>query len=422
MIPYKKKQFANGITLYTHHTEHNPLVCLEMMIQGGATDFHHQGVANLALNCLFKGSRSQSHTAFASQLENLGANLNFHCSPTAHTLRLEVLNSYFLPAFQLVWKALQQPCFAPEEVAKEKQMVISQLKTARENPAYLAQQRFIHHIYGQHATSLDLEGKPAFLNTCTPSLLHHFHQQYYVPSNLILSMSGNLSNYLYAAFCEALSDFETAVSSPPALEHFSEEDLPPIRSYQEHISTSEKEQCIVIMGHKGIRRMHPDFTALTVLDVLMSQGPGFSSRLPQRLREAEGLVYYLDFGTTQGAHLYPGVVQTYIECSPAKVNRCLQLIQEELERVQTTPISNETLQHVKSYLKGQLAFCFETHSQRAHYFLQRHRFHWSDNHLENYVKDIEEMTPDTLQRVARIHIKPQRQTLITAGSRSPLSC
>lgn len=399
-----------GLILYTHLNPKTPLVCVEICIQSGSLKESQPGEANLMLACLFKGSKHLSHRHFSHQLESLGGSLNLRCTPTAQYIRLEVLGFHLKSAFELIWDALHYPLFLIEEIEKEKSLLLSQLKNAEESPAYLAQNAFLKHIYGDSAQALLVDGTPEAVKSLSQDNLIRFHQQHYTLNNMIISVSGHFSEAIQTLIKPTTSEKKTPqkLTFPPL-------NLPEASAYQTHIQTPDKDQCVVLIGHMGIQRSDPDFMALMVLDILLGQGPGFSSRLPQLLRDKHGLVYHLSFSATQNAHLYPGIMQTYLECSPDKVGQCLNLVQQELERICTETISQEELHTIQDYLQGQLYFCFETNAQRCSYFLHKHIFQWAPHHLSDYVKQLQSLTPEALKSTAQRHFKLKNQTLVTAG-------
>lgn len=399
-----------GLILYTHFNPKTPLVCLEICIQSGSLKESQPGEANLMLACLFKGSQQLSHRDFSHQLESLGGSLSLRCTPTAQYIRLEVLSIYLKNAFELIWDALHHPVFLIEEIEKEKSLLLSQLKNAEESPAYLAQHAFLKHVYGNSAQALLVDGTPDAVKNLSQDHLIAFHHQHYTLDNMIISIAGHFSENI-----QSLIQPKTPQKKSPQAFHFPPLHLPKASAYQTHIQTPDKDQCVVLMGHVGIKRSDPDFMALMVLDILLGQGPGFSSRLPQILRDQHGLVYHLSFSATQNAHLYPGIMQTYLECSPDKVGQCLALVQQELERICTEVVTATELQTIQDYLQGQLYFCFETNAQRCSYFLHKHLFQWSPHHLSNYVKQLHSITPEALKNAAQKHFKLKDQTLITAG-------
>lgn len=415
-----KYRCKDGLTLYTHINPKTPLTCIEICIQSGSLHETKIGQANLMLACLLKGSQTTSHPDFSQALESLGGSLSLRCTPSAQYIRIEVLSHYSTQAFSLVWEALQTPAFLPSEIKKEKDLIISQLKNAKESPAYLAQRSFLQNIYGAIAPALLVDGTPQSLQQITREDLLAYHHQYYQPENMVIAISGDHPEQVRDVFAVTATEDVYQPQNPQVpTEQFPQ--ISDAKAHYEHVKTPDKDQCVVLMGHLGISRLHSDFMPMMILDVLLGQGPGFSSRLPQVLRDQQGLVYHLSFSGTQNAHLYPGMVQTYLECSPHKVKTCIELVNTELQKVCEIPVSTQELSTIQNYLQGQLYFCFETNAQRCSYFLHRHIFGWPENHLAAYVNQLQAVTPQILQAVAKRHFQFHNQTLITAGPNPHLS-
>lgn len=411
----QKYRSEQGTLLYTHNNPKTPLISIEICVQSGSLHEQKSGEANLLLACLFKGSQTMSHADFSQALESLGGSLSLRCTPTAQYIRIEILRPYAPQALQWIWESLQTPLFLDSEIKKEKELLLSQLKNAEESPAYLAQKSFLKQIYGHASQALLVDGSPDSLSQITREDLLHYHRSHYRFDNIVIALSGQEPDTLIATLDSSFtpSDSPRTPSGPLAL------NTPPSLAHRHHILTPDKDQCVVLMGSLGISRRDPDFMALMILDVLLGQGPGFSSRLPQILRDQQGLVYHLSFSATQNAHLYPGIVQTYLECSPDKVEKCIRQVNHELIRACEEPVALQELQTIQTYLQGQLYFCFETNAQRCGYFLHKHTFGWSDHHLTDYLEQLHAVTPEHLQQAAQRQLKNKQQTIITAGP-SPL--
>ena len=77
-----------------------------------------------------------------------------------------------------------------------------------------------------------------------------------------------------------------------------------------------REQVHVFLGHLGIRRTHPDFYVLSVMDHVLGTGPGFTSRCSRKLRDEQGLCYSVSAGITASAGEEPGTFTSCSSCAP----------------------------------------------------------------------------------------------------------
>ena len=92
---------------------------------------------------------------------------------------------------------------------------------------------------------------------------------------------------------------------------------------------SDRAQVHLFVGHQGIRRGHPDYPALVVMDHVLGTGPGFSNRVSQRLRDRDGLAYTVHADVSSSAGRFPGMFTAYIGTSPEHAERAVAGFLEE---------------------------------------------------------------------------------------------
>ena len=93
------------------------------------------------------------------------------------------------------------------------------------------------------------------------------------------------------------------------------------------------EQAHLYLGHLTVPRNHPQVPALELLGVVLGAGSGLSGRLPERIREAEGLAYGVDARTVGGSGLEPGRFVVYVGTAPETVAQAERSVREELDRL-----------------------------------------------------------------------------------------
>jgi predicted Zn-dependent peptidase len=101
---------------------------------------------------------------------------------------------------------------------------------------------------------------------------------------------------------------------------------------------------------------HPDRIPFFLL-VNMLGGPGMNSRLNMALREKHGYVYsieahYMSYSDT-------GMFAVFFGTKPSKLDRCMELVQRELDKFCDKPLTIRQLNAAKEQLKGQLAMAEE---------------------------------------------------------------
>lgn len=408
-------QLPNGLHLISHAHEKTPTLSLAFHLPAGClyTDTDEAGLASLTLSSLIKGPHSQPEQ-LTQAIESKGASLSLSCGLLSAILRIETLAEHAPDILQLLHHSVTRPILDPQEINKEKALILSGLKQAQESPAWRAGHCFAQKIYQQSILAYPSDGSVDSLKSLSSEQIHRFYREHYGPKGSMLFASGPEKDL--GQLQKALSIFEdwtTETSAKAQTEfHFQRQKQ---RDYV-HIAMPEREQSTVLMGHLGIAREHEDYQALLLLDIILGSGPGFASRIPQRLREREGLAYHVSFSATHSAGQYPGFVQAQIDCAPDKILHCVRGIREEIQRVQHTAVAPIELQRAQHYVCGHFPFFFETNRQRCSYFWQRHCYQWPEDYPQRWLEQIQAVQIEDLQRAAQRHLDADAFTLITAGA------
>ena len=140
-------------------------------------------------------------------------------------------------------------------------------------------------------------------------------------------------------------------------------------------------------------------------------GPGANSRLNQRLREKNALVYAIDASFTQFADA--GSFLIYFGCEKPNVERCITLVHEEVARLREKPLTESALRAAKKQLLGQLAVSSDNGEAQALAMAKSMLVFGEVMPDEEVRRRIEAITPESLQKVAQDVLAEERlSTLI----------
>ena len=177
-----------------------------------------------------------------------------------------------------------------------------------------------------------------------------------------------------------------------------------------------REQVHIYLGHLGIRRTHPDFYVLTVMDHILGTGPGFTSRCSRKLRDEQGLCYAVSAGITASAGEEPGTFTAYIGTSPEHRQKAIDGFLDEIRRIRSEVPQAQELQDVKDYLTGSFVFALERNSNLAAYAIRARRFELGFEFVQRYPDLVRAVTADHVREAAERHLHPDRLAVISAGA------
>ncbi|MBQ1753474.1 MAG: insulinase family protein, partial [Bacteroidales bacterium] len=127
-------------------------------------------------------------------------------------------------------------------------------------------------------------------------------------------------------------------------------------------------------------------------------GPGANSRLNQKLREKNALVYAVDASFTQFAD--NGSLLIYFGCEKPNLARCITLVHGELAALRDKPLGDRALRAAKKQLLGQMAVSADNGEAQALSMAKAMLVFGEILSDEEVRRRIEAITSDSLRAVA----------------------
>jgi predicted Zn-dependent peptidase len=180
--------------------------------------------------------------------------------------------------------------------------------------------------------------------------LIQYHRTHYLPGETVLSLAGQVDH------AEAMSLASLYLSEWQPGPTPSCQPAPPNgHGPRLRVEHREIEQAHVNFSFDGLARTHPDRFVLNLMNVIL--GEGMHSRLFQELRERQGLAYSVD----SYVHLLrdTGSIGIYAGVAPESVDRAIQAILAELDRLRQDQVPTDELQKAKRFARGRLALALE---------------------------------------------------------------
>jgi predicted Zn-dependent peptidase len=224
-------------------------------------------------------------------------------------------------ALELLTDAVLTPSFDPEDVELERRVSMAELELLRDDPVERVEERILRAAWGDHPLARPVIGTADSLSALTPEVLRRHHEAMVRPGRLLVAVVGDVDADQVADRLRRLPLSE--LEAPPPLS--------PLRwrgGHQVH-HRDGMDQAHARLAYPAMRSGDPDVIGLGVLNRIL--GVGASSRLFQRLREAEGLTY--DIWSSPSLRRQGGLLEVGWACAPAVFSEVWRLVAEELRRV-----------------------------------------------------------------------------------------
>ncbi|MGV0023563.1 M16 family metallopeptidase [Phormidesmis priestleyi] len=357
----------NGIVVLVVENPSADIIAARVFVRAGSRweAAQQSGLSHLVASVITKGSQQFSSLEIAEQVETIGASLNTDSTSDYFLLSLKTVSSDFAAMLTLAGELLRSPTFPLEEVELERRLTLQAIRSQQEQPFTIAMDQLRQAMYGQHPYARSGLGTEETVAKLTQQDLQHYHQTYFRPDNLVISIAGRVVPESAIALVESvLGDWQAPSVPLPTL------NLPPIVSAPTQVITpQETQQSIVMLGYLAPAvsldaTIASDYAALKVLNTYL--GNGLSSRLFVELREKRGLAYEV-------SAFYPTRLDTsqfvvYMGTAPENTAIAQAGLQTEVDRLRTTTLTEEELQSAKNKMLGQYTLGKQTNSQLAQIF------------------------------------------------------
>ena len=407
--PYHVRTLSNGLQIVAVLQHEQPVVSMRLLVGAGSVHdpADQSGLANLTASLLDQGSTSRTAQEIAETIDTVGGGLGVGAGVDLSFVNIVVMKDSFDLALDLLAEIVREPAFAPAEIDRQRQRILSGLQVSLEDPDYLAGVVFDRLVYGVHPYGRPQAGTEDSLARISRADLVAFHAAYFAPNASILAIVGDLT--ADEAFDGATRVFgHWARQEIPALEL--PEPPPPTRRVVV-IDKPGAVQTEIRVGHLGVPRQLPDYVALDLaIKVLGGEG---SNRLHRVLRSERGLTYGAE--ASMHAMKRAGDFEAETDTRSEATAEALRLMVEEFWRIQRQRVDPRELRDAQNYLSGSFPLQIETPDAIAMQILNVLFYGLDLEELRTFRERVNAVTVDDIQRVTREYLTPDRLAIVLVG-------
>lgn len=403
----------NGMTILIVEQHSLPIVSVKALVRAGAIYDPNDkvGLANMTAGLLEEGTKKRSATQISEAADFIGASLSTTAEEDYMTAGLKVLKKEVETGFDLLSDILINPIFDPNEVERVRNNILGGLLAEKDQPAIIAERAFHNVVFGDHPYHNPVNGREETVSKIGRDEIASFHQNYYHPNNVILSMVGDVTEAEALALVEKY--FGKWDKRPVVFPKISAP--PSFQTKKIQLIDKDLTQASVILGHVGIERSNPDYYAVTVMNYILGGG-GFSSRMMSDIRDNKGLVYsiYSRFE----ANRYPGAFAVSLQTKNSSANEAIEGALKEIEQIRTAPATDKEISEAKSYLAGSFPLRIDTTGKLAALLSAIEYYQLGLDYFQKYPTYINKVTREDILRVAQTYLSPDHYAIIVVAKQS----
>ncbi|CDO39844.1 M16 family metallopeptidase [Bartonella henselae] len=383
-------RLSNGLTIATHTMQQIDSVALGIWVKVGSRNetFTQHGIAHLLEHMAFKGTENRTAFQIASDIEDVGGEINATTSTETTAYFARVLKNDIPLAIDILADILMHSKFDEDELEREKQVVFQEIGAARDVPDDVVFDYFTETAFRHQSLGRSILGTPKTVQSFTSADLHSFMNKHYSADRMIVVAAGAVQHENFLQEVESrLSTFRPHSTEPLTnLANYVGGDF---REYRDLMDTQ------VVLGFEGRPYHARDFYAAQILSIIL--GGGMSSRLFQEVREKRGLcysIYAFHWGFSD-----IGLFGLHAATGQEKLKELLPVILDELSKVSKNIHTNE-LQRARAQYRATLTMAQENPSSQANFIARQILLYGREIPLSETIERLELITPARLTDLA----------------------
>ncbi len=353
------------------------------------------GYSHFMEHMLFKGTDKWGPGYIDRAVEGVGGRSNAVTSFDYTTFYLILPADQLQMGVQTLSDMAFRSAFVPEEVARERDVILEESRIEQDNPKSASIRQVYHLVFGSNPYGRPVLGTPATLGAATQARLVAYYKHYYVPENMALVVVGPVEPAAVRAVVDKTfgSMPSTGLKPTPA-------PVPaPLTEIVKQTVERPEQQAVLAMGWNAPRSDDPGGDAVDLLATVLAGTE--SSRLAKRLRDQEQLVSSISMN--YAALMGGGIVTLRADLEPKDVDKAEGIILEEIAKIQETGPTEEERQLAVTKFESQHAFDTET-SEGLAYAYGIAEMTWTLEAELRYVDRLRKITSEQIKDAARRYL------------------
>lgn len=354
------KVYKNGLRLI-HERNDKKVVASNIIFNVGSQneEKHEEGFSHFIEHMIFKGTKTINSVEIMDKLTFLGADFNAYTSKTSTKFIFKCLSENFENVFDIYANILINAEFDTEELDRERQVVIEEMKRCDDEPTEVMYKRAMENYFNGLSFAHDELGDEKTIENVKREQLLEYKNKYYKPENCVISVVGDVefdkldkivTKWFVDGFNYEAKPLE--VNKTPYLIQIAKKyDIVERDDNQANV-------CIVIKSPTSVDK--DKYIADLYTSIL---GSSQNSRLFKIIREKLGLVYtiyaYNEMTTKTGELLI------VFGTRPKNVKKAMVEIKKAMLDFAENGASEEELERAKNWKKSCFSFGTETNSNLA---------------------------------------------------------
>lgn len=361
-MSYKKITLKNGLRLILVPQPSSLATTVLVLVEAGSEyeTKNINGISHFLEHMCFKGTVKRPKPGMISQeLDALGAEYNAFTTQEFTGYWAKVRKEKVNQVFEIVADLYLNPLFNPEEIDKERGVIIQEINMYEDTPMRRVQELFTSLLYGDQPAGWDVAGRKEIIRRLKREDFVEYRKKHYVAPATVVVVAGAFKEKEIKE--ETLAMFGGLKRGPKYSKLRVKESQ---KSPQILLKFKESDQSHIVLGARAFNIFDKRKYALEVMSHVL--GGGMSSRLFHRVREELGAAYYVKSGVD--LFVDHGYLSVSAGVDHGKIEVVIRAILDELRRLKEETVGEKELKKAKDHMIGALTMSLETSDELAVFY------------------------------------------------------
>lgn len=409
MQSFKKHTLENGLRIILAPQAASLAATVLVLVEAGSKYETKEinGLSHFLEHMCFKGTKKRPREIdVASELDSLGAEYNAFTSLEYTGYWIKANAEKLEQSLDIVSDIYLNPVFNPQEIDKERGVVIEELNMYRDTPARHVVDLFFNVLYGDQPAGWNVVGSKDVINALKREDFLKYREAHYLGNSTLVVVAGAFNEQeVLGKIKNYFSGIQAGVKSQK-IKTIEKQDKP-----QALTQFKESDQTHLVLGVRAFDVFDERRFALQVLANIL--GGSMSSRLFQKIRGEMGAAYHI----SAGADLLSdhGLLAVNAGVDHKKLDDVIKAINEEFADIRDNGVKDEELRRAKSHLSGTLALSLETSDEIASFYGGQEIIKREISSLGELLKKIQAVSADEIKAVAQEIFKNEKLNMALIG-------
>jgi predicted Zn-dependent peptidase len=397
-------RLPSGLAVVTDAMPHLQSASLGVWVGCGSRDEQadENGISHLLEHMAFKGTARRTARQIAEEIEAVGGDLNAATSVETTAYYARVLRADVPLALDVLSDILTNPTFEPEELAREKNVIVQEIGATEDTPDDLIFEYLQEVTFPDQPVGRSILGTPESVRSFDSRRLRAYLSRNYRAPNMVIAAAGAVDHQaIVAEVAGRFASFAGPSAPAPEAARF---------SGGSRIEQRDLEQVHVAFALEGLPQRDPAIYSLQVFTNIL--GGGMSSRLFQEVREIRGLCYSVY--AFHAAYADTGMLGVYAGTDASDLPELMRVVVDEIGNAADS-ITEEEIVRSKAQMKAGLLMALESSGARAEQLARQMMIYGRPIPLEEIVGKIEAVTVESARAAGRAMIARSRPAIAVLG-------